>query len=91
MSTARDRIAAAAEQHGWTAPLNTDLVSNVRIYTQDARTIIISYTQAGTVKSATRMFRGVSDPPRKDMPKEDLTNRDSGKVDTVLGWLAEPA
>lgn len=90
MSTARDRVAAAAQQHGWAVFHNTDRVWNVRIYTRGDRTVLVGYTESGSVTGASRMFDGADKPPRKDSVVESLSSRDRGKFDTVLGWLAEP-
>jgi hypothetical protein len=87
--TARGRIAAAAEQNGWSPTLHTDLVWNVRIYTRAGRTILVGYSKAGAVTGATRMFGGVHGSPPKGRPVDDVTSRDRGKVDTVLAWLRE--
>jgi hypothetical protein len=85
----RDRIAAAAEEHGWAVGMGTDQTWNVRIYTRGDRVILVGYTQAGAITGATRMYGGVTESPRKDMPMEQLDSRDRDKTDTVLGWLAE--
>lgn len=86
--TARGRIAAAAAEHDWSEAFG-DVASNGRIYERSGRIILIGYTPAGTVTSATRMYGSASTPLRTDMPKDELTQRDRGKVDQILTWLQE--
>ncbi len=88
--SARDRIAAAAAEHGWSEAFG-DVASNGRIYERAGRVIIIGYAPAGAVTSATRMYGSASTPLRTDLPKDELTQRDRGKAEQVLTWLAEPA
>lgn len=86
--SARDRIAAAAAEHGWSEAFG-DVASNGRIYERAGRVIIIGYAPAGAVTSATRMYGSASTPLRTDLPKDELTQRDRGKVDQILAWLQE--
>ncbi|OBF76158.1 hypothetical protein [Mycolicibacterium fortuitum] len=87
--SARDRIAATAAEHGWSEAFG-DVASNARIYERSERVIIIGYAPAGAVTGATRMYGSASTPLRTDLPKDELTQRDSGKADQILTWLAEP-
>jgi hypothetical protein len=85
--TARGRIAVAANERGWQEQFD-DVASNVRIYTRGRKQILVGYRPDGGVTGA---HRGVirQDKNRTTRWSEVLTQRDSGKADTVLGWLTK--
>lgn len=82
--TARGRIAAVAERHGWTAvDPGEGQAWNIRMYQRGTVEVLVGYRREGSLTGAHRRV----EPDGKWT--DQLTHRERGKADTVLSWLQE--